>query len=53
MTCTTSYHTGLRTMHALEITAIALTQPQTEWLENYPEMKARLQAHHTECEEQA
>jgi ferritin-like metal-binding protein YciE len=47
------YHTGLRNMHALEMTAIELTQRQTERLENYPEMKARLQQHHGESEEQA
>ncbi len=47
------YHTGLRDMHALEMTAIELTQRQTERLENYPEMKAKLQQHHAESEEQA
>jgi ferritin-like metal-binding protein YciE len=47
------YHTGLRNMHALEMTAIELTERQTERLENYPEMKAKLQQHHAESEEQA
>ncbi len=47
------YHTGLRNMHALEMTAIELTERQVERLENYPEMKARLQQHHTESQEQA
>ncbi len=47
------YHTGLRNMHALEMTAIELTQRQTERLEDYPEMKAKLQEHHAESEEQA
>ena len=47
------YHTGLRNMHALEMTAIELTQRQTERLESYPEMKAKLQEHHAESEEQA
>ena len=47
------YHTGLRNMHALEMTAIELTQRQAERLESYPEMKARLQQHHTESQEQA
>jgi ferritin-like metal-binding protein YciE len=47
------YHTGLRNMHALEMTAIELTQRQTERLQNYPEMKARLQQHHAESEAQA
>ena len=47
------YHTGLRNLHALEQTAIELTERQVERLENYPEMKARLQQHHTESQEQA
>ncbi len=47
------YHTGLRDMHALEMTAIELTQRQTERLENYPEMKAKLRQHHAESEAQA
>jgi ferritin-like metal-binding protein YciE len=47
------YHTGLRNMHALEMTAVELTQRQAERLENYPEMKAKLQQHHAESEEQA
>jgi ferritin-like metal-binding protein YciE len=47
------YHTGLRDMHALEMTAIELTQRQTERLEHYPEMKARLAQHRAESEAQA
>lgn len=47
------YHTGLRNMHALEQTAIELTERQTERLEHYPEMKAKLTAHHTKSVEQA
>ncbi len=47
------YHTGLRNMHALEQTAIELTERQVERLENYPEMKAQLQKHHAESLEQA
>jgi ferritin-like metal-binding protein YciE len=47
------YHTGLRNMHALEMTAIELTERQVERLENYPEMKAKLQQHHGESQEQA
>jgi ferritin-like metal-binding protein YciE len=47
------YHTGLRNMHALEMSALELTQRQTERLENYPEMKLKLQQHHAESEEQA
>lgn len=47
------YHTGLRNLHALEQSAIELTQRQTERLENYPEMKARLVQHHQESIEQS
>ena len=47
------YHTGLRNLHALEQTAIELTERQVERLENYPEMKAKLQQHHKESQEQA
>jgi ferritin-like metal-binding protein YciE len=47
------YHTGLRNMHALEMTAIELTQRQSERLENYPDMKAKLAQHHAESEAQA
>ena len=47
------YHTGLRNMHALEMTAIELTERQVERLENYPEMAARLKRHGQESEEQA
>ena len=47
------YHTGLRNMHALEQTAIELTERQVERLEHYPEMKAQLEKHHTESQEQA
>ena len=48
-----AYHTGLRDMHALEMTAIELTSRQVERLQHYPEMKARLEQHHGESEEQA
>ncbi len=47
------YHTGLRNLHALEQSAIELTARQAERLENYPEMKAKLFAHHQESIEQA
>ena len=47
------YHTGLRNMHALEMTAIELTERQVERLEHYPEMAARLRQHHGESQEQA
>ena len=47
------YHTGLRNQHALEMTAIELTERQVERLEHYPEMAARLKQHHAESREQA
>ncbi len=47
------YHTGLRNLHALEQTAIELTERQVERLENYPEMKARLEQHRIESQGQA
>ncbi len=47
------YHTGLRNMHALEMTAIELSERQVERLENYPDMAAKLRAHHIESQEQA
>ena len=47
------YMTGLRNMHALEMSAIEMTERQAERLEHYPEMKARLQQHHAESQEQA
>ena len=47
------YHTGLRNQHALEMTAIELTERQVERLENYPEMAERLRRHHAESQEQA
>ena len=47
------YHTGLRNMHALEMTAVELTERQVERLVSYPEMKVRLQQHHTKSQEQA
>ena len=47
------YHTGLRNMHALEMTAIELTERQVERMENYPEMAARLRQHRDESKAQA
>lgn len=47
------YHTGLRDLHALEMTAIELSERQVERLEHYPEMAARLRAHRVESEQQA
>ena len=46
------YHTGVRNLHALEVSAIELTQRQVERLENYPEMAARLRQHNTESKAQ-
>lgn len=48
-----AYHTGLRNLHTLEMTAIELTERQVERLENYPEMAARLRQHKVESEHQA
>ena len=48
-----TYHTGLRNLHALEMTAIEMTERQVERLENYPEMAARLNQHKIESQEQA
>lgn len=47
------YHTGLRNLHALEMSAIKLTERQLERLENYPEMAARLRQHNIESKAQA
>ncbi len=47
------YHTGLRNMHALETSAIELTQRQLERLDKYPEMAARLREHNVESKNQA
>ena len=47
------YHTGLRNMHALEMTAVELTERQVERMENYPEMAARLRQHSEESKAQA
>lgn len=47
------YHTGLRNLHALEMSAIELTQRQLERLENYPEMAERLRQHNIESKAQA
>jgi len=47
------YHLGLRNQHAMEMSAIELCKRQVERLEHYPEMKARLQQHVVESEQQA
>ena len=47
------YHTGIRNLHALEQAALEMTQRQSERLEHYPEMKARIKQHHAESEQQA
>ena len=48
-----TYHLGLRNQHAMEMTAIELCKRQVERLEHYPEMKARLQQHVSESQDQA
>ena len=47
------YHLGLRNQHAMEMTAIELCKRQVERLAHYPEMKARLQQHVVESQQQA
>ena len=47
------YLTGLRNAHALEKEAMAIMQRQIERIENYPDMKKRLQEHLKETEAQA
>ena len=46
------YLQGLRNAHALETQAVEIMQRQVDRLENYPEMKAGLQRHIQESEEQ-
>lgn len=46
------YMQGLRDAHALEVQAVQIMSRQVERLENYPEMKAGLQRHIRESEEQ-
>jgi ferritin-like metal-binding protein YciE len=43
----------LRNQHALEMTAIELTERQVERLDHYPEMAERLRQHHLESQEQS
>ncbi len=47
------FHNGARNLHALETSAIELTERQIERLENYPEMAARLRQHNVESKAQA
>jgi ferritin-like metal-binding protein YciE len=47
------YLTGLRNAHALENEAMAIMQRQIERLENYPDVKEKLQQHLKETEAQA
>jgi ferritin-like metal-binding protein YciE len=47
------YITGLRNQHAVENQAIELLERQVGRLENYPEMKERMQRHIEESREQA
>ena len=46
------YMQGLRDAHALEVQAIQIMSRQVERIENYPDMKAALQRHIRESEEQ-
>jgi ferritin-like metal-binding protein YciE len=47
------YIAGLRNQHAVENQAIELLERQVGRLENYPEMRDRMQRHITESQEQA
>ncbi len=46
------YMQGLRDAHALEVQAVQIMSRQVERIENYPDMKAALQRHIQESEEQ-
>jgi ferritin-like metal-binding protein YciE len=47
------YHTGLRNQHAVENQAIELLERQAGRMDNFPEMKARIQRHLEESRLQA
>lgn len=47
-----TYITGLKNAHALETQAVQLLRRQTERLENYPEMSAKIEQHIAESEMQ-
>jgi ferritin-like metal-binding protein YciE len=49
----TIYTTGLRNQHAVENQAIEMIERQVERLENYPEMRTRMQHHLEESRTQA
>jgi ferritin-like metal-binding protein YciE len=42
------YIVGLRDQHAVENQAIELLERRVGWLENYPEMRERMQRHMAE-----
>ncbi|NTZ63226.1 ferritin-like domain-containing protein [Agrobacterium tumefaciens] len=44
--------TGLRNAHAMENQALSIMKPQISRIENYPEVKARLELHYRETEDQ-
>lgn len=44
--------TGLRNAHAMENQALSIMKPQISRIENYPELKARLEQHYRETEGQ-
>lgn len=46
------YVTGLRNAHALETQALEMIERQLDSLEHYHEVRARLQQHHQETEQQ-
>lgn len=43
---------GLRNAHAMETQARELMERQSEWLDDYPDVKARVSAHLNETNEQ-
>ena len=45
--------TGLRNAHAMENQALSIMKPQISRIENYPEVKPRLELHYRETEGQS
>src|SRR5690554_6025915 len=46
------FATGLKNAHAMEKQALSIMKPQVSRIENYPEMRARIEQHITETEGQ-
>lgn len=46
------FATGLKNAHAMEKQALSILKPQVSRIENYPDMRARLEQHITETEAQ-